>query len=101
MFSAIGPAGWWLVLYLALGCTFLAYLFQNIALMHVSPAFGALTWCTEPLFTDDAASFILNERMDFTACCGAGLILAGIVFASVLELKKAKQPSSSDPVQQR
>lgn len=101
VFSAIGPAGWWLVLYLALGCTFLAYLFQNIALMHVSPAFGALTWCTEPLFTAVAAYFILNERMDFTACCGAGLILAGIVFASVLELKKAKQPSSSDPVQQR
>lgn len=97
-FGEIAPAGWWLVLYLALGCTFLAYLFQNIALMHVSPAFAALTWCTEPLFTAISAYFILHERMDFLACCGALLILAGTVFASMLELKKAKPAAPAEPV---
>ena len=81
------------------GCTFLAYLFQNIALMHVSPAFAALTWCTEPLFTAISAYFILHERMDFLACCGALLILAGTVFASVLELKKAKPATPTEPVE--
>ena len=96
VFSEIPASGWWLVLYLAVGCTFLAYLFQNIALVHVSPAFGALTWCTEPLFTAIAAYFILNERMDLLACCGAVLILAGTVLASIFEMKKAKQADAAE-----
>jgi len=88
VFSAIGLPGWGLVLYLAIGCTFLAYLFQNIALSHVSPAFAALTWCTEPLFTAIAAFFMLKERMMPIALLGCTLILAGTVLASFFEMKK-------------
>lgn len=88
VFSSIGLPGWGLVLYLAVGCTFLAYTFQNTALAHVSPAFGALTWCTEPLFTAISAYFILHERMTPIALAGCALILAGTVLASFFEMKK-------------
>lgn len=97
MFSSIGPAGWGLVLYLAIGCTFLAYLFQNTALSHVSPAFGALTWCTEPLFTAIAAFFILHERLTPIALIGCIFILAGTVLASCFEMKKPQSKPACEP----
>ncbi len=71
------------------GCTFPAYLFQNIVRMYRPllarlPGHGAV-------FTAIAACFALRERMDLIACCGAALIFAGTVLAPALEAQEARR----------
>ncbi len=88
----MAPIGWHMVLFLAVGSTFLAYYFQNTALGHVSPTFGALVFCTEPIFTAITAYFMLNERLSPLGFAGAVLIIAGIVTASILD-GKSKKPA--------
>ncbi|MDL2294119.1 DMT family transporter [Ruminococcaceae bacterium OttesenSCG-928-D13] len=87
--------GWAAILYMALGCTFVAYLMQNLALSHVSPVVVSLAFSSEPVFTAIAAFFMLGERLPLAGLFGAALVTAGIVLASVLqhlnEKKAARQ----------
>jgi len=83
--AAFSPIVWYVIAVLTVGCTFLAYLFQNTALARVSPTFGAMVFSTEPIFTAIAAYFLLGERMGVWGFAGAGLILLGISLASVFE----------------
>ena len=75
---------------ISVGGTFLAYLFQNIALSRVSPTFGALVFCTEPIFTAITAYFMLDERMGLLSISGAILITVGIVLASIFDSRRDK-----------
>lgn len=78
------PEGWASVVYLAVACTCIAYILQNIALRKVSATFVSLAFCTEPVFTAFASFFILGERLSLSGLAGAALIAAGIALASVL-----------------
>lgn len=80
--SAIQPKAWWVIIYLAVLCSCLAYLLQNIALMHISCSLISLTQCTEPVFTIAASFAILGEHLSGTGWLGAALLLACIVYGN-------------------
>lgn len=82
--TEIPPVGWGAIIYLAIGCTCLAYLFQNIALRHVSATYVALAFCSEPIFTAIASYFLLGELLSVKGFIGAALIMASIVMASLM-----------------
>ena len=85
--SSIPPVGWGVIVYLAVGCTCIAYLFQNIALRHVPPTYVALAFCSEPIFTAIASWILLGELLSLKGFVGAALILASIIIASLLPEK--------------
>ena len=82
--TSIPLMGWGVILYLAIGCTCIAYLFQNIALRHVPATYVALAFCSEPIFTAIASYFLLGELLSVKGFIGAALIMASIVIASLL-----------------
>jgi drug/metabolite transporter (DMT)-like permease len=76
--------GWGIILYLAVGCTCVAYLFQNISLRKVPATYVSLIFCSEPIFTAIASYFLLDELLSISGFIGAALIMAGIVYAALL-----------------
>jgi len=82
--AGIPPMGWGIILYLAVGCTCVAYLFQNISLRKVPATYVSLIFCSEPIFTAIASYFMLGELLSFVGFIGAALIMAGIVYAALL-----------------
>lgn len=82
--------GWLIILYLAIGSTFIAYLLQNYSLKYVSPVFVSLAFCAEPVFTATTAYFFLGEKLSLSGIYGALLILSGLVIASLKQAPKSK-----------
>lgn len=74
------------VIYLAVGCTVLAFLLQNYAIKNVSPLFVSIAFCTEPVFTAIAAYFMLDERLSVAGFIGAVLLVFGVVAASIYQM---------------
>ncbi len=85
--SAIQPAAWWVIVYLAILCTCLSYLLQNIALVHIPSSLISLTQCTEPVFTAVASILILGEHLSGIGWAGAALLLVCIVYGNYIEKK--------------
>lgn len=82
--AGIPPSGLGIILYLAVGCTCVAYLFQNISLRKVPATYVSLIFCSEPIFTAIASYFLLGELLSLNGFIGAALIMAGIIMASLL-----------------
>lgn len=87
-FFHLPPIGYIALALVSVGGTFIAYTLQNIGFSHVSPTFGALVYCTEPIFTTISAYFLLNERLSFITALGAVLITASIVLASIFDAQR-------------
>lgn len=87
VFSAITPAAWWVILYLAILSSIVSYFLQNAALEHISSGIVALTQCFEPVFTAAAAFLILGEELTFVGWGGAALILLCIIYGNYVEMK--------------
>lgn len=85
--SAIRPAAWWVIVYLAVLCSSLSYLLQNTALAHIPSSLVSLTQCTEPVFTAAASFFILGERLSGMGWLGAAMLLVSIVYGNYIEEK--------------
>jgi drug/metabolite transporter (DMT)-like permease len=83
-FASIPMVGWGVIIYLAVGCTCIAYLLQNIALRKVPPTYVAMAFCSEPIFTAIASYFLLGEVLSGKGLIGAGLIMTSIVMASLI-----------------
>lgn len=79
---AIPRSVWLATMYLAITCTCMAYIIQNTALAKVPPAYAALIFCSEPIFTAITSYFLLGEKLGRAGLFGAALIMASIVFAS-------------------
>lgn len=88
--SGIPPIGWGVIIYLAVGCTFLAYILQNVSLRNLSATYVALIFCSEPIFTAIFSYGLLGETLTYKGLIGSGFIFVGIVLASVLPLLKIK-----------
>lgn len=71
--------------YIALGSTFLAYLLQNRAMRHIPATFASVVFCTEPVFTVIFSYLLLGERLHGLGYIGAGVILAGVIAASLMK----------------
>ena len=79
------------VVYTALACTVAAYVLQNIAMRHISAVFASVVFCSEPVFTAISSYFMLGERLAPVGVLGAVLIIAGVVLASLLQMRRAEK----------
>lgn len=85
--SDVTLVGWGGVLYLAIGCTVISYLLQNVALEKITPIFASLAFTTEPVFTAICAFFMLGEVLSVSGIIGCVLIMIGLVIASLINEK--------------
>jgi drug/metabolite transporter (DMT)-like permease len=75
------PNGWGALLFLAVGCSALGYLFWYGALERVEVSRVAALLYIEPLITFLAAALLLGERVSGTVIAGGLLVLTSVVIA--------------------
>ena len=75
------PTGWGALLFLAIGCSALGYLFWYGALERVEVSRVAALLYAEPLVTFVAAVLLLGERVSGTVIAGGLLVLVSVVIA--------------------
>ena len=76
---------WLIILYLAITCTFLGYLMQNLALTRISERTVALLQSLCPVMTAIFAFFMLGERLTTAGIAGALIIIACVSAGAALE----------------
>lgn len=76
---------WMIILYLAITCTFLGYLMQNLALTRISERTVALLQSLCPVMTAIFAFFMLGERLTPAGIAGALIIVACVTAGAALE----------------
>ena len=91
-FASLQPEAWWSLVYLGVGCTALALLFQNVGQQKLAPSTASLLLSLESpigvLFSVLLGAEVLNGRMMF----GFALIFAAIIVSEVLpDLKACKR----------
>ncbi len=79
------PQVWSIILYLAVVCTFLGYLMQNLALMRISERSVSLIQSLCPVMTAIFSFFLLGEKLNITGIIGAGIIIACIASSSLIK----------------
>ena len=78
------PQSWAIILYLAIACTFLGYLMQNLALTRISDRSVALIQSLCPVMTAVFSFFLLGETLSTAGMAGAGIIVASVALASII-----------------
>ncbi len=73
---------WAIILYLAVLCTFIGYLLQNIALTSISERAVSLIQCLCPVMTAVFSLILLGEKLSVAGIVGAAII----ILCSVMEL---------------
>ena len=86
--SGISPLAWGIILYLAITCTALGYLLQNIAMCSISSRTVALLQCLCPVMTGVFSYFILREHLTAAGLLGSGIILGCVAAEILLNQKK-------------
>jgi drug/metabolite transporter (DMT)-like permease len=74
-------SGWGALLFLAVGCSALGYLFWYGALEHIEASRVAALLYAEPLVTFVAAVVLLGERVRAVTVAGGILVLASVILA--------------------
>lgn len=91
VFSEVQPIAWIIMIYIIIFCSIIAYLLQNIALIHISAPVVSLTQCSEPIFTAMFAFLFLSERLNGAGITGAILLTAIIVYGNWTEEKEKEK----------
>lgn len=87
--AAVMPAPAWnwpvvaAVLYAGVGCSFAAYLLWTKAIAAIGPVLSGIVYYSLPLFAAIESVAILHERIAAFHILGGGLIIAGILIATV------------------
>lgn len=92
---AITNAGWMSLLYQAIFCSVITYLIQNVALKNLTAVFVSIVFCLEPLFTALFSMILLGEFLTAMGYAGGGMILVGLILASLLEEKVSGELKNS------
>lgn len=95
VWTAFTPGAVWNLLFLAVGSSFLCFLFQNLILLHLSSTLMSLILCSESVFTALFAGLLLYERLDTVGYVGAALITAGVVVATWLSRERRPPPAET------
>lgn len=82
---SVSLEAWGVVAYLAVFCTCIAYVLQNLALSWSSPSLVSMMQCTQPVVTAAVSFFLLNERLTIPGMIGACIIIFCTLLASYLE----------------
>ena len=77
------PTAWMIILYLAILCTFLGYLMQNLALTRISDRSVALLQTLCPVMTAVFAFILLGERLSAAGIAGALIIIVCVTLSTV------------------
>ncbi|ROR30829.1 drug/metabolite transporter (DMT)-like permease [Mobilisporobacter senegalensis] len=79
------------ILYLGIGCTMLAFLFQMIGQSHTSPSTSSLLLSTESLFGVLFSVILLGETINGRMILGFGLIFLAIIISDIgIDFKKLR-----------
>lgn len=87
--AAVMPAPAWnapvvvAVLYAGIGCSFAAYLLWTKAISAIGPVLAGIVYYSLPLFAAVESVLILDEHIALFHILGGGLIIAGILIATV------------------
>ena len=81
--QTITPLAWAIILYLAITCTFLGYLMQNLALTRISERTVALLQSLCPVMTAVFALLLLGEHLSAAGIVGAVIIVCCVAAGSV------------------
>lgn len=82
--ESVTPMAWLIILYLALTCTLLGYLLQNLALTRISDRAVALLQSLAPVMTAVFSFFILGEHLSVAGIIGSVIILLCIIASSLM-----------------
>lgn len=90
------PAGWGALLFLAIGCSALGYLFWYGALERVEVSRVAALLYAEPLVTFVSAAILLGERVGTIVMVGGALVLINVLISQYAPAQRAVL-SSEEP----
>ena len=80
----ITPQAWAIILYLAITCTLLGYLLQNLALTRISDREVALLQSLAPVMTAVFSFILLGERLSAAGIAGSLIILICVIASTLL-----------------
>ena len=80
----IAPEAWGVVVYLAVFCTCIAYVLQNMALSWSSPALVSMAQCSQPVITAAVSFILLGENLTVLGLFGAVIIILCTIIESYL-----------------
>ena len=91
-----GGSAWFAILFLAIVCTSMAFIVQNVAQKYTTSTHTALIFSGEPVFAAMFAYVVAGEVLGMNGVIGGGLILLGMLVAelNVLERLMPKKQSS-------
>lgn len=91
-----GGNAWFAILFLAIVCTSMAFIVQNVAQKYTTSTHTALIFSGEPVFAAMFAYVVAGEVLGMNGVIGGGLILLGMLVAelNVLERIMPKKQSS-------
>lgn len=79
------PKAWIIILYLAILCTFLGYLLQNLALTKISDREVSLIQSLNPVMTAVFAFILLGEKLSAAGIAGAVIIIVCIIVSALIK----------------
>lgn len=81
--TSIEREGIYVIIYLAIFCTFIAYVCQNVGMQYANPTKSAIILSMEALFGTMFSVWLLNEILTVRIGIGCILILCAVLFAEV------------------
>ncbi|MER2107060.1 MAG: DMT family transporter [Solibacillus sp.] len=81
--TQVAPEAVYILLYLAVFCTLIAYACQNVGMQYANPTKSAIILSTEALFGTIFSVIILHEMLTGRMIFGCILIFVAIIFAEV------------------
>lgn len=82
--AQVNTQSWLIILYLAITCTLLGYLLQNLALTRISDRAVALLQSTAPVMTAVFSFIILGEQLSVAGIAGSVIILLCVIVSSII-----------------
>jgi len=90
-----GSETWFAILFLAIVCTSLAFIVQNVAQKYTTSTHAALIFSGEPVFAAMFAYVMVGEVLGRNGVIGGGLILSGMLVAELNLVDKLKKRQGS------
>lgn len=81
--TSIAPEGMYVIVYLAIFCTFIAYVCQNVGMQYANPTKSAIILSMEALFGTLFSVWLLSEILTDRMIIGCVLILCAVLFAEI------------------
>ena len=82
--QTVTPLAWAIILYLAITCTLLGYLLQNLAMTRISDRAVALLQSTAPVMTAGFAYVLLGEKLSAEGIIGSVIILICVIVSTMI-----------------